>query len=47
MVYLNNWDEFSKAVEGLYSADPMKVSFVQLIQILITVHVFFFLPFKV
>jgi len=25
MVYLNSWEEFSKAVEGLYSADPMKV----------------------
>ena len=25
MVYLTSWEEFSKAVEGLYSADPMKV----------------------
>jgi hypothetical protein len=27
MVYLTSWEEFSRAVENLYSADPMKVSY--------------------
>lgn len=27
MTYISNWDEFAKAVERIYLADPMKVSF--------------------
>ncbi len=25
MVYINNWEEFSKSVQSLYDMDPIKV----------------------
>lgn len=28
MPYINNWDEFTKAAQGLYIDDPMKCRFV-------------------
>ncbi|CAI9730136.1 signal recognition particle 9 kDa protein-like [Octopus vulgaris] len=28
MTYISNWDEFAKAVERIYLADPMKCRFV-------------------
>ena len=33
MPYLDNWDEFSKAADRLYSQDPWKVSYRGLFEI--------------